>query len=245
MPRRPLLVELRDPWGPLLGAVMGGLTWATGVPVLAAVGVGAAVYAVKALTGALLDGGGAEPALSRPAGSSPAGTWLARAEAALDDLREQQRDCLPGSLTGLAAERAAMQAGLVVDSARRLAAQLVAVEAALRRADSPGLDLEAGDLRARSGEGATDSSLQAVQDRLAVRDRLRTAHAQLVTRLQAAALGLEGLSARVAELVALAADTGAVDPSSRDLSDLTTEVEGLRQGLVESERSTRGVLDGE
>ena len=76
MPRRPLLVELRDPWGPLLGAVMGGLTWATGVPVLTAVGVGAAVYAVKAVTGALLDGGVAEPALARPAANSPAGTWL-------------------------------------------------------------------------------------------------------------------------------------------------------------------------
>lgn len=242
MVRTRLLDELRDPWGPLLGAVLGGVTWAVGVPVLAAVGVGAAVLGVKAAAGVLLDHGSPDRVpLPRPDPASPAGTWLDRAERAHRDLVEQARTCPPGQLVSSAAERAASDAGAVLDAVRRLAAQQVAVTAALRRADSPGLDGEAASLLA----GATPdeaSSLQSVQDRIAVRDRLRGAQQQLVGRLQSAALGLEGVSARVAELVAMAADAGAVDPTRQDLQALTTEVEGLRQGLVESEQTARGVL---
>ena len=244
MARPRLLEELRDPWGPLLGAVLGGVTWAVGVPVLAAAGVGAAVYGVKALTGVLLDDGRAvEQGPPRPAPGSACATWLARAEAALAALQEQAAACPPGSLTSAAADRAAQDAGPVVEAARRLAGQQVAVEAALARADSPGLDAEARALHASSaGDDEAAASLQALQDRVAVRDRLRSTGHQLIARLQTSALGLEGLSARVAELVALAADGGAVDPSRQDLRDLTVEVEGLRQGLLESEQVARGAL---
>ena len=62
---------------------------------------------------------------------------------------------------------------------------------------------------------------------------MRSAQEQLVARMESAALGLEGLVARVAELRAMATDAGVVDPTDADLASLTTEVEGLRQGLVE------------
>ncbi|MDT7539741.1 MAG: hypothetical protein QOI82_3326, partial [Actinomycetota bacterium] len=64
--------ELRDPWGLVVAGVAGGLVWALSAPIAAAVGVGAAVYGVKAVTGALVGRGREEsrdtgqPELPRP-----------------------------------------------------------------------------------------------------------------------------------------------------------------------------------
>lgn len=51
--------ELRDPWGILVGGIAGGLGWAVGIPVAAAAGIGAAVWVVKGIAGAVTRGGGA------------------------------------------------------------------------------------------------------------------------------------------------------------------------------------------
>lgn len=49
-----LRTEARDPWAFVLAGLAGGLGWAVGIPVAAAVGVGAAVYGVRVLAGAVL-----------------------------------------------------------------------------------------------------------------------------------------------------------------------------------------------
>ena len=243
--------ELRDPWGPLVAGIVGGLAWAVGTPVLAAVGVGAAVYGVKAALGAVLgqgDDDGDLPALPRPAPGSTAALWLRRAESAvraLDDMARSQGL----SAADVATAHAAEEADEVLLSMRRLGGHVVTVGQALARSASPGLDEEAARLRAWAAGAPHDANAQrsaeAVADRVAVRNRLQRAQADLEGRLQSSALGLEGLVARVAEVRASSATVGEVDPSAESLSALTTEIEGLRRGLADVDDVARRALGQE
>ena len=56
-------------------------------------------------------------------------------------------------------------------------------------------------------------------------------------------IGLESVVARLAEVVALAESTGGSHDPAGQVSELASEVEGLRVGLVEAEALSRGVLD--
>jgi hypothetical protein len=241
--------ELRDPWGPLVGAVAGGLAWAVGAAVPVAGAVGLAVYGVKI---ALAAASGAEPdppGVRRPHPDSSAGLWLRRGEAAVRALQDMARETSgsPGP-TDEAAREAATEAESIVASMRRLGGHVVTIGEALTRTDSPHLDDEAERLRTLAerapGDVSAQRSADAVADRVAVRDRLRLALTELEGRLQSSALGLEGLVARVAEVRAAAASVGDVDLSAESLHELTTEVEGLRQGLAAAERVATRALAG-
>jgi hypothetical protein len=85
-------------------------------------------------------------------------------------------------------------------------------------------------------------SAAAVDDRRAVRDRLLGARETLLARMQAVALGLEGLEARLAEVLAMTATTGGVDTTAQEISELATELDGLRAGLAETEAISRKAL---
>lgn len=241
-----LTTELRDPWGPLVAGVVGGLAWAVGTPVVAAVAVGAVVYGVKAAVGAALgsEDDGTAPTL-RPHPGSPAALWLRRGESAvraLDDMARSQGS----SPAEVATQRAAEEAEDVLATMRRLAGHVVTVGQALARSDAPGLDAEAARLRAIAASTPGDASAQrsaaAVADRVAVRDRLKHAQADLEGRLQSSALGLEGLVARVAEVRARSATLGDVDGTTESLSSLTTEIEGLRQALSDVDEVAQRAL---
>jgi hypothetical protein len=241
--------ELLDPWGPLLAGVLGGLSWAVGTPAVVAVGVGAAVYGVKAAVGSLTggsdDGPPKEPQAPLPPLGSPARMWIQRAVDAVAAL-ERMSPRTPRTATDEAAGRTASEAELVLQTMRRLGGQVVAIMTALSHADAPGLEQEAARLRQRADADPHDRSAQqsadAVADRVAVRDRLRAALAELDGRLQSSALRLEGLVARVAEVQAAADAVGQVDPTSDDLAALTSEVEGLRVGLADVERIAQQAL---
>jgi hypothetical protein len=240
--------ELRDPWGPLVAGVVGGLSWAVGTPVLAAVAVGAAVYGVKAALGSVLDrddSPGDGPAPPRPAPGSTAGLWLRRAESAVRALDDMARSH-GTSPADLATTRAAEEADEVLASMRQLGGHVVTVGQALARSDAPGLDEEAARLRSAAsrspGDTSAHRSADAVTDRVAVRDRLRRAQADLEGRMQSSALGLEGLVARVAEVRASSATAGDMDGSASSLSALSTELEGLRQGLADVDEVARRAL---
>lgn len=240
--------ELADPWGPLVAGVVGGLSWAVGTPVLLAVGVGAAVYGVKAAVGTLL-GAGADPPGDPAPPTPPVGTaargWLDRAQQAVAALDDMARG-VDVTATDVATTHAAEESDAVLRAMRRLGGQVVAVAMALSRADAPGLDQEAARLKQLAdrspGDVSAAQSAQAVADRVAVRNRLRAAQTALDGRLQSSALGLEGLVARVAEIRATAAAVGQVDPTADDLAALTADVEGLRQGLAEVERVAQSAL---
>lgn len=241
-----LSAELRDPWGPLVAGVVGGLAWAVGTPVVAAVAVGAVVYGVKTAVGAAMGpgGDGSAPTL-RPHPGSPAALWLRRGESAvraLDDMARSEGTTPADAATSRAAEEAEQ----VLASMRRLAGHVVTVGEALGRSDAPGLDAEAARLRAIATSAPGDDSAQrsaaAVADRVAVRDRLRGARADLEGRLQSSALGLEGLVARVAEVRARSATLGDVDGTTDSLASLTTEIEGLRRALSDVDEVAQRAL---
>jgi hypothetical protein len=216
------------------------------------VGVGAVVLGTKAVTGLLLNKEPKRPQaqeLPRPPRGSAAARWLGRAEDAVQSLEEMARTTDTGP-TGLAVRSAAEEAGDTLAELARVAGQVTAVERALGRVDVHGLDLEAARLdeaarHARTPEmqAQVQRSAAAVRDRLEVRNRLVEARETLLARMQAVALGLEGLGARLAEVLAMTATTGGVDTSADDIADLALELEGLRAGLVETEALSRKALE--
>jgi hypothetical protein len=243
--------ELRDPWGPLVACVVGGLSWAVGTPLLAAAGIGAVVYGVKAGLGVALGsdrGPRGLPAPARPSQGTPAALWLGRAERAVRSLHDMAGSSTQTSPADLATTRAADEADGVLVTMRRLGGHVVAVGQALASSDAPGLDAESARLQqlatAAPQDPSAQSSAKAVADRVAVRDRLRAALAELEGRLQSSALGLEGLVARVAEVRAASAAAGDVDLTSGSLAALSTELDGLRMGLEDVDQVATRALGG-
>lgn len=249
--------ELRDPWGLVTAGVSGGMAWALtaaalgGPAVALGIGVGAAVLGVKAVTGLLVRDEPKRPelaALPRPPRGSHAAHWLDRAESAVRSLDEMARTTDAGP-TGLAVRSAAEEAGDTLAELARVGGQVTAVERALGRVDVQGLDAEAARLddaarRARTPEvqAEVSRSAAAVRDRVEVRNRLLAARETQLARMQAVALGLEGLVARLAEVLAMTSSTGGVDTSVDQIGDLALELEGLRAGLVETEALSRKAL---
>lgn len=249
--------ELSDPWGVLLAGVVGGVAGVLpGAGLLVGAGVAAAVYGVKVAAGAAFGGGDDPEALparkppARPAQGTAAAFWLGRAERAVAQLDDMAREAGHGgatlSPTDVATAHAAEEADQVLVTMRRLGGQVVAVAEALARVDGPDLEGQVAELRAAAdrspGDDSARRSAEAVVDRLAVRDRLRSTTSALEGRLQSSALGLESLVARVAEVRATAAAVGELDPTADDLAALTAEVEGLRVGLADVERAAQQAL---
>ena len=249
--------ELRDPWGLVAGGISGGMAWALtaavlGPPAIAVgIGVGAAVLGTKAVTGLLVNREPKRPelqALPRPPRGSPAAHWLNRAEAAVRSLDDLARTAVPGH-TGDSIRTAAEEAGETLTELAQVAGQVTAVDGALQRVEQMGLDIDIGGLdeaarRARTPEmrAELERSAAAVRDRADVRDRLVSARDTLLARMQATALGLEGLVARLAEVLALGATTGDVDPSAAQIDELTLELEAMRSALAETEALSRKAL---
>jgi hypothetical protein len=255
--------ELRDPWGLVAGGISGGMAWAVaagaaatgGAPAVAiGIAVGAAVYGAKALTGLFVDRSDSPSArvqeLPRPPRGSAAAQWLQRAEAAVRSLDEMARTSSSGA-AGDAVRNTASEAESTLEDLARLGGQVTAVEGALQRVDTTGLDDEARTLDDEARRAASEEmraemtrSAAAVRDRQAVRDRLVGARQTLLARMQAVALGLEGLEARLAEVLAMTATTGGVDTTAQEIAELATELDGLRAGLAETEAISRTALAG-
>jgi hypothetical protein len=251
-----------DPWGGVVAGVAGGLAWAVAAPAGAlalplGIGVAAVVYGVK--VGASLLGrrmGGREQLpeadaaqLPPPRRGSPAATWLSRADAAVRSLHELVRSPTSAGTREQLAPVAAESAG-VLSTMRQFGGQVTAVDDALARVPSGRLEADRERL-VRAVEVARTESLRAerrraldsVEQQLAVASRLSDARDTLLARMQSTALGLEGLVARTAELVALAVSSGSDNPDDR-IAELTGDLEGLRAGLAEAEAISKRVLDG-
>jgi hypothetical protein len=250
--------ELLDPWGGVVAGVAGGLGWAV-APLGAAalpvgLGVAAVVYGVKVGAGVLTrhrPAPTAEPEfeLRPPRRGSIAEQWLNRARAADRSLAELARS--PGSQAArdqLAGVRSGTQEALT--TMRRLAGQVTAVEDAADRIQPARLEIErdrlaAGVTAASSERVRADRqrSLDSVTEQLQVAARLAGARDELLARMQATVLTLEGLVARTAEVLAMSV-SGGVDPATDRLEDLSAELDGLRSGLAEADAVSRRVLDG-
>jgi hypothetical protein len=241
--------ELGNPWGLLLGATAGGVAWATGLPALAGAAIGGAVWLTRAVAARLERRGEAArelPPRRLPVEPlAPEGRWLERARRAAASFSQLGEGMGGGALR----ERVALMAPKVrdtVEALERLAGQATAVGQAIARLDGRFLAAEAERLRAdrarASGEVASelDRSLASVRAQREVLGRLATARDNVLARLESGTLGLESLVARLVELEAMAAagpagDLGAVD-------QLSDELEGIRQGVAETEEVSRRAL---
>ncbi|GAA2371727.1 ABC transporter substrate-binding protein [Dactylosporangium salmoneum] len=172
-----------------------------------------------------------------------------RAEAAVARLREQTdspRDPLLRAQIGDVDDHAAE----VLGDLRRFAEQVKALERSLHEIPVERLERELEQARQqRDGAGDAglrnelDRSVHALEQQLAVADRLDTTRRTLLARIEAAVFDLEGLGVRVTELIVMHDAAGAGDTSAR-LSELTGDLEGMRAGLAEARGLSDAVLDG-
>jgi hypothetical protein len=251
--------ELVDPWGGIVAGVAGGLAWAVASASTAAVplgiGVAAAVYGAKVCAGVLAR---RKDRPRRPAGpvplpaprrGSPAEQWLHRAQGAVRSLTELV-DSPTSMVDGGPLAPVRDEAADTVETMRRFAGQVTAVENALGRVPTGRLEAEHTRLAEAVRYARTEDlrserkrALDSVEQQLAVAGRLSDARDTILARMQSTALGLEGLVARTAELLALGASAG-MDTTSDRIAELTSELDGLRAGLAEAEEVSRRVLDG-
>jgi hypothetical protein len=245
---------MRDPWGltaaGILGGLAGAVTAALATPaVLAlpvALGVAGVVYGVNAALGGL---GGRRPApvTTLPGAQLPAPTkggaaegWLLRAEAAVRTLRQQTESPTDPVLRAQISDVDDQAAGAVVDL-RRFAGQVTLIEQAAARVDGVRLQREAAALDAaiaRTPPGPTrDEQVRgrtSLAEQLDVVRRLAESRETLLARMQSAVLGLEGLVARMSELLALHASTEGGSLTATRVAELTSDLEGMRAGLAEA-----------
>ncbi|MER5422326.1 hypothetical protein [Streptosporangium roseum] len=239
------LDELRDPWGLLLGATAGGAAWAVSVHPAAAGAVGVTVWLAKTAIATVQGRGGGRTAPAVTAGSREA-HWLERAGSAARGFGELSASMGAGPL----AERIALMRPQVDDSTatlERLAEQASLTGTALARFDLERLRNERTRLT-RTRKGAReelvhdlDRALASLASQQAVVERLSQTYSQVLARMESSTISIEGLLARLVELSAMSA-TGALEPA-RVLDELADNLEGVRQGLHETEQITRDALD--
>ncbi|MDQ6874700.1 MAG: hypothetical protein M3042_06505 [Actinomycetota bacterium] len=247
--------ELAEPWGIVAAGIVGGLGWAVAgatTPAIAVgVGVGAAVYGVKVATATLTHRGARSTpsaGLLRPHKGSPADVWLRRAEQTVRTLHQQTESPREAAVRAQVGD-IDDEAAVVVGALRRLATQVTAVEDALAQIDVPRLWAESRRLGSAGGadvpaqlRAEQERSQAAIHEQLDVAARLTEARATLLAKMQSTVIGLEGLVARLAEVLALSTSAGGVDTAQGQIGELTSELDGLRSGLAETEAVSRQAL---
>jgi hypothetical protein len=242
--------ELSDPWGWVTAGVVGGLGWAVvGVPVVG-VAIGAAVLGTKVLLGSSsararerrrLASEAARPdTLPLPPPGSPASALIARADAAvgrISALADAPGDPWLRSQVSDVDDESAQAVGAL----REVAGRVTLVEQSMAGSDLRRLDAESARLQAAVAAAAdprvkaeTERALAAVAQQREVGVRLATLRDTLLARMETAVLGLEGLAARMGEVVALGATAIEHDRAAELVTSLTGELESMRAGLDEA-----------
>lgn len=162
---------------------------------------------------------------------SPADSWLSRGERAAAGLRSQVADVGDQPVAGQLSDVDATSAALLADL-RRVAGQVTSVEQSLYGIDAPRLREQRAD--------PTGS----VAEQLAIAERLTGVREGLLDRMESTVIGLEGLSARLGEVLALSATAGGVDPTRARLGEMSDQLDGLRLGLEETEQVSRQAMLG-
>jgi hypothetical protein len=244
--------ELTDPWGWLVAGVSGGVGWAViagsapaGVPVLVGVVIGAGVLATKVGVGAL------RPRRRRPTSLArdrlPAPTPGGAAAALLD--RADRAAARMSELVGLPADpwlrgqvvRVDGEAARARDSLGEVAGRVTLLEQSLAESDPRRFDAEwsrltmalalATDEQLRT---ETAGTLVAIEQQRQVVQRLGERHDTMLRRMETAVTGMEGLAARMGEIVAIGASSIEDDEASSRVGSITDELEALRLGLDEA-----------
>jgi hypothetical protein len=241
--------QLTEPWGIVTATLLGGLgaavTAAVATPAVLALPVGlaiaGAVYGVRVGLGALGDRSSSpaprpDPALAalpQPVRGGAAWGWLRRAELAVTTLHRQTESPTDPVLRVQIGDVDDQAAGALTDL-RRFAGQVTLIEQTMSGIDGRRLEQEYGSIK-RGLNGVPpgplreeqERALRAVGDQRDVARRLAGARDTLLARMQSAVLELEGLVARMAELLALHATTSGGDVTAGRVAELTNDLEGV------------------
>ncbi len=246
--------ELSDPWGWVTAGVVGGLGWAAlaSSPVAVPLGlvIGAAVLGTKVALGntserrrtrRVVDAEGSRPdTLPLPPPGSAAAGLVARSDAAV--ARIAALTDAPGD-PWLRAQVSDVddESAQAVVALREVAGRVTLVEQSMAGSDVRRLDAESTRLAAAAAAAAdprvkaeTERALAAVAQQREVGVRLVTLRDTLLARMETAVLGLEGLAARMGEVVALGATAIEHDKAAELVTTLTGELESMRAGLDEA-----------
>jgi hypothetical protein len=252
--------ELSDPLGWIVAATAGGLAWAIlAVPLGAAaivvgVGIGAVVLGTKVALGSR--GGPERKSLSRgadlpkPPRNSQQAELLQRAGRAFDRLNElsdraddewmhqrigkvdNQAFEVVGSLRELAGRATVLQRSIAAADPEVLRADVSRLSRQIHRTDDVGLQAE------------LKKTLTAVNSQVESVKRLTALNETLLSKMHSAAVGLEGLATRTGELVAMGSDAGVNEErAAQVLGELTSDLDTMRDGLLDAEAATRRVLE--
>jgi hypothetical protein len=210
--RSPLRV---DRAGLTLGLIVAAAYVFLGAAWPLAIGAAVVVYALKATLD--LPWRPYRKRVPAPDAGSPEALWLDRATRALRSIRELRRSARSDSIAQRCAG-IAVQAEASVETLRRLAYQASVVSSL-----------------ARSRAVTAEQSLYSRSAPSDATGRLEATRRELHQRIEGSVLGLEGLVARLAEIVALSeagADVATVD-------DLAFELDHLRTALIDTEELGR------
>jgi len=217
---------VRDPWVLLTCGIGAGVGWAVQLPLGAALGVGAAMLAVAGVVKAFSGDGSEYVGAGTPAVQQ--GTVQAMLVDRLASAAERLAAMVPsfaGTALGSSVVEASTGAAAAVDSARRLASAIDAIDNALEATVST--------LRADSSWSAR--SRESRSEREAVVQRLQSRRELLLSRIESAYLGAEEVRAKLLE-VSAAMQTPSLDPATDSgLAEVSQNLETLRQGLAELE----------
>ena len=224
----------------LAAAATAVAAWVLGVPMLVCPLAAVAVLAVLSTVAWVR-----RPATVRPPApvsidpSSSEGALLERGRAAAAAFADISLG-LPTGLLGSRADDMRRQSLLASETLSGLAGRAVTVTRLLERLSGSSLRDERDAIRRRlaRAEGRRrdelTQSLAALETRSDARRNLASTRTALLSRMETVTYGLEGLVARLAELVALA-EAGALAAGDDRIDRLTLELEGLRHGMVEAE----------
>lgn len=258
--------QLTEPWGIVSAGVLGGVAaavtgalapagLAVGVPI--GLGIAGVVYGVRVALGALTDRtprpvavAEPDPHLPVPPRGSPAGKWLRRAETAVTTLHQQTESPRDPTLREQICD-VDDQAAAALTDLRRFAGQVTLIEQTIANIPVDRLRQDYGTIQRGLGglppgplREERERAMRAVSDQLDVARRLAGARETLLARMESAVLGLEGLVARMAELLAMHATTAGGSLTATRVAELTGDLEGMRAGLAEAEQVSRTALAG-
>ena len=142
------------------------------------------------------------------------------------------------------------QAAELVDSMRELAGRatvlqrsIAAANPELLRSDASGLGQQMRQTDNPDLLAELNKTLTAVNDQVESVKRLSALNETLLSRMHSTAIGLEGLATRTGELVAMGSDAGLNEERATVvLSELTSDLDTLRSGLVDAEAATRRMI---
>lgn len=243
--------QLKDPWGWLVAGIAGGVGWAVLAPLGAAaipvgLAIGGAVLGTKVAIGSLTSPRHQDrprkSQLPPPPQGSPQAYLLSRAEQAQRRIKELSETPGDASLLAQIGTVDDEVEGLVDERLADLAGRVTVADLSLASARPDVLQVEQS--RSEAAVAAeTDAATKAERQRTLAAltaqveavQRLGKLRQRLLSKMETAVVGLEGLAARMGELVALGTDPVAHDRSADVLDQLTTELDTVRSGLSEAE----------